>query len=119
MTPSSSSRQQRDRALRGDAERDPLRLDRGWLGAEHAAVAIEGREVLRQLQRVGGDPVRRAPRGRLGDLPREGEQALDQRTLGRVQRLFAAARAPRAPAATRSDPAFASIEAIRACAYWT
>ena len=106
-----------------DAQRDARttrRLSR--LGADDAAVAVEGREALGELERVGGDAVRRAPLGRLGELAGEREQQLDQRALGRVQRLRAARR--RAGGASAACDALgarpcASIEAIRACAYCT
>ena len=108
----------RDHALRRDAEGEPERLERLRLGADDAAVAVERGERLRGLERVGGDPVRRAPLGRLGDLGREREQLLDQLALGRLEREPLARRAPSA-AATRSSPALRSTEAIRACAYCT
>ena len=66
--------------------------------------------------------MRGAPLGGLGHLAGEGEQLLDQRALGRVQRRSArrrvASAAERRLARARA-PAFASIEAIRAWAYWT
>ena len=84
----------------------------------HTAVAVERREGLGELERVGGDAVRAAPLGRLGDLGGEREQLLDQLALGRVQRRPAATPAPSARS-TRSSPALASIDAIRAWAYCT
>ena len=44
-------------------------------------------KLLRELERVGGDAVRRPPLGRLGELVREREQTLEQRPLRGVQRL--------------------------------
>ncbi len=61
-------------------------LDLARLGADHAAVAVEGREALRQLERVGGDPVRRTTLGGGGELAGEVEQLLDQRALAGVKR---------------------------------
>ncbi len=50
------------------------------------AVAVEGREALRKLERVGRDAMRGSALDRLGDLGGEREQQLDQRPLARVQR---------------------------------
>ena len=60
-------------------------LELGRLGADHVAVAIEGVEVGGQLVRVGGEPVRRAPLGRLADLLGKLQQPLDQRALGGLE----------------------------------
>ena len=63
---------------------EPQRAQGVGARVAHRAVAVERRERLRELERVGGDAVRRAPLGRLGDLAGEGQQLLDQLTLGRV-----------------------------------
>ena len=65
------------------------------LGADHLAVAVEGVEVGGDRGRVGADPVRRAPLGRLADLVGELEQALDQRLLRRLERRARGRRAGR------------------------
>ncbi len=65
------------------------------LGAHDAAVAVEGGERLRELERVDGDPVRRVALGGLRDLGREGEQLLDQLALGRLEREPVARRGER------------------------
>src|SRR5262249_52415162 len=49
----------RDHALGGHRQRHPERLNRRRRGTDHPAVAIERGEVLRELERVRGDPVRR------------------------------------------------------------
>ncbi len=70
LTPSSAS----DSAIvvsRGDRQRDPRRLDRLGRRPDHAARLVERREVLGELERVAGDPVRRSPLDRLGDLVRK------------------------------------------------
>ena len=114
-TPSRSSERAMTRCAATD-RRDPERLERLGLRADHAAVAVEGRERLRGLERVGRDPVRRVPVGGLGDLGREGQQLLDQLALGGLS--ASPARGAASAAATRSSPALRSSDAIRACAYW-
>src|SRR5205823_1632310 len=64
----------RDRALRRQGQRQPERLHLGRLGPDDAAVAVEGGELLRELERVGGEAVRRPAAGGLLDLGGEGEQ---------------------------------------------
>ena len=83
-----------DRLGRADLA-EPQRAQRVGARVAHRAVAVERRERLRELERVGGDLVRRAPLGRLGDLAGEGEQLLDQLALAR--------RAARAPTSRPRD----------------
>src|SRR5690242_10050770 len=61
--------------LRGQAQTEPERL---VLGADDLALLVEAREVARQLERVRGDPVRRALVGRLPHLGTERDEPLDQ-----------------------------------------
>ena len=111
---------QRDRPLRRRRQRDPERLDRLRRRADDVAVAVERREVLRELERVRRDPVRRAPVGRLGDLVRERSQLHHERPLGRGGARRRPSRRPPTSAAVdaRSVENLRSIDAIRACAYW-
>ena len=102
----------RDHALRRDAEREPERLQRLRLGADDVAVAIEGGERLRGLERVDRDPVRRAALRRLGHLGRERQQLLHQLALGGLERQALATarrarprRAPRRPSPARTRSA--------------
>ncbi len=60
------------------APRQPI----GSIDVDDAAGVVEGGVVLRELERVGGDPVRCTALGRLGDLTGKGEQPLDQGALG-------------------------------------
>ena len=92
------------------------RLHRLRLGADHVAVAVEGGERLRQLQRVGGDAMRRAALGRLVELGGERQQLLDQRALGRVQRLRSASRGAARRAARRARARPPPSRASRRCA---
>src|SRR3954465_12198405 len=74
-----------DRAAAGDGEPQAQVLELARLRADDLAVAVEGREDLRELERVGRDAVRRPAVGRLRDLVGPGEQLLDQGALGRME----------------------------------
>ena len=85
--------------LRGQRQRDPERLDAPRARPRSPCTLVERRELLRELQRVARDPVRRAPFRRLGDLVGERHQLLDQLALGRVQLV----RPPTRPATTAAE----------------
>ena len=86
------------------ADRDPHVLVAALLGRAHdAAVAVEGREALGGLERVGRHPVRRASVRRLVRLPRQLEQLLEQRPRRRME-LLRARRAGRRPAPPARAP---------------
>ena len=87
---------------RGDAQRDAEGLERLRLDTDDVAVAVERGELLRERQRVRGDPVRRTPLGGLRELGGERQQPLHERTLGGVQRLALALADGGAHRATRS-----------------
>ena len=57
-----------DHAPGGRRDRQAEALHRLRLGAEDATVAVEGGELLGQLERVGGDAMRGAPQRGLSDL---------------------------------------------------
>ena len=68
------------------AERQSRPLDPLTLCPDHLAVAIEAVEVGGDRGRVGADPVRSTALGGLAHLGGELEQALDQLTLGGLER---------------------------------
>ena len=87
---------------------------------DHLHVAVERRELLRRLVRVGGDPVRRAPLGGVAQLVRQLEQPLDQRAGRRVELLGARGQvASRALRPLSPPPPWRRMPAIRAWAYCT
>ena len=71
--------------LAKQGESEPRSLDPLALGPDHLAIAVEAVEVGGDRGRVGADPVRGAPGGRLAHLLGKLEQALDQLALGRVE----------------------------------
>ena len=105
----------RDRPPRREREREPQRLGLARLRAEHVAVAVEGGELLRELERVGGDAVRRPALGGLGELVGERQQPLEQRAARRDAAARPAATArERLRDALRAGPRRASRRSGRA-----
>ena len=124
LTPSSSRQRAIVRALAThSAIRE--RLDRLGLGADHAAVAVEGREVLRELaarrRRCGAARGARRPRRARPGTPAAARSARARSACSgsHARRSPERAPPPSAPASHALGPAFASIEAMRACAYCT
>ena len=103
---------------RRDAQADPEGLEAPRLGTDDLAVAVEGGERLRELERVVGDPVRRPALGRLGGLVGERQQLLDQLALGRFELRARRRTRPAPPPPARRRPC-AAPTTIRACAYCT
>ena len=115
-TPSNPS-DARDHALGADAQGDAEVLVAALLGrAHHLAVAVEGREGLGHLERVGGEAVRGQARGGHRHLVGQLQQAPEQQARRGVQGLRALApdRRPAPPPPAPPPPAGGSTRSARA-----
>ena len=106
----------RERRLRRQGQREPLRRALRLLRVHDPRVAVERVELRRELGRVGRDALRLLGQRR---RPRRPPAAARRpaRAPPRARRRAAPRRPP--PVTARPRRALRRIEAIRACAYWT